>query len=431
MVKKIINKYLAILVTFLLIFISGVSISGNIEQQKLNVLSNTKIVQGNKLNDLLFDFAVSYLMGHLNFPGMSACIIKKDDVSKKNEVIWFNSYGYRDIENKKPAMENTVYFLASLTKTITATALMQLWEQDLFDLDEDVNNYLPFSLRNPNFPDVPITFRMLLTHRSSLNEEYFGEGYYRLNFSGDPPFSWYPYPWLQEHLVPGGKWYYPERWCTSPPGETGIYANVNFDIIAYLVECVSSLSFIDYCDRYIFDPLEMHNTSFNLSEFDIDNVAIPYHNHDGEYIHINELSYLYGIDGIPPGIYYRIQSYPAGGLYSTVIDLSHFFIAHMNGGVWNNVRILEEETVEEMHRIQPPSSSIGFGWITGNLPFFPDNATFCGNKGDSYGAFSWMNYYLNKNIGLIICANGGMYYEKHEFRSIISFFIFLRLLYSK
>ncbi len=59
--------------------------------------------------------------------------------------------------------------IASISKTITATAVMQLWEQGLFELDDDVNDYLPFNVRNPNHPDVPITFRMLLTHTSSIN----------------------------------------------------------------------------------------------------------------------------------------------------------------------------------------------------------------------------------------------------------------------
>ena len=124
-----------------------------------------------------------------------------------------------------------------------------------------------------------------------------------------------------------------------------MYANVGFDIIGYLVELISGQDFLNYCKKHIFIPLEMDHTSFNLSELDIDDVAVPYHYHNGEYLNINDLSYMLG-SYTPPGNYWRMRMYPAGGLYTTVTALSHFFIAHMNGGIWNGVRILEEETVE-------------------------------------------------------------------------------------
>ena len=123
--NKIINKYLVIIVILLLTCVSSVSISGNIEQQKLNVLSDTKISQKNKFNEILFDFAVSHFMENLNFPGMSACIIKKDNISKKNEVFWVNSYGYRDIENNKPAI-NPRRTERPISKSIGANKLNRL-----------------------------------------------------------------------------------------------------------------------------------------------------------------------------------------------------------------------------------------------------------------------------------------------------------------
>ena len=176
------------------------------------------------LGDFFFDKKIELFMTLAKFPSLSACIINGD------EVTWSNEYGFYDLENKKSATENTIYNMGSISKTITGTALMQLWEQGLFDLDEDVNNYLPFSLRNSNFPDDPITFRMLLTHSSSLNTESGQAGliYSWTNFSADPPFEGYPYPWLEEHLTPGGKWYYSGRWSsTYRPGDFNMYAKVN------------------------------------------------------------------------------------------------------------------------------------------------------------------------------------------------------------
>ncbi len=356
-------------------------------------------------NDLLFDNIITILMKLARYPSLSACVIDDD------EVIWSKGYGLYDLENNKLANEHTIYNIGSISKTITGTSLMQLYEQELFDLDDDVNDYLPFSLRNPNYPDDVITFRMLLSHTSSL--DFDGVNYYWLNYSADPPFSRYPDPWLKEHLIPGGKWYYQERWSsTHRPGEHAMYANVNFDLIAYLVELISGEPFLNYCKDHIFSPLEMYNTSFNLSELNIKNVAIPYHYHNGEYLQINQLSYMLE-DITPTSKYWRMHCYPAGGLYTTVSDLSHFFIAHMNEGVYNGVRILKKETVELMHKIQP-GNEINYGLAWGNMKSPLLDIKYSGHNGGIFGVFTWMYFNTSENIGIIYFTNGDPYWEKFQ-----------------
>jgi len=206
-------------------------------------LSTTFVSVGsnNSINQFLnhdksFDGFMTFLMklGHL--PSLTSCIIIDD------EVVWGRSYGLYNLEEEKYASKNTIYMVCSISKTITGTALMQLYEQGLFNLDDDVNDYLPFVLRNPHFPDDSITIRMLLSHSSSLNID--PASFYWLNESSDPPFSWYPYPWIEEYIVPGGKYYVPEIWNESqPPGSTVKYSNANFVIIAYLVELLSGYRF--------------------------------------------------------------------------------------------------------------------------------------------------------------------------------------------
>ena len=415
--KKILS---IVVIMFLLICSFGVQ--GLLYEKKPVEIKNTS------LDDFLFDKKIEILMRLSRFPSIAACVIEG------NEVTWSNGYGFYDLDHMKSASETTIYNIGSISKTITGTALMQLWEQGLFDLDEDVNNYLPFSLRNPNFPNDPITFRMLLSHSSSLN--YDRTDYFWLNFSADPPFSFYPYPWLEEFLTPNGKWYYPEIWSpTYGPGEYSMYANVGFDLICYLVELISGEEFIYYCQKHIFIPLDMYNTGWNLSELNIDNVAIPYHYHNGEYIQINELSYLLG-ELTPPDKYWRMRMYPAGGLYTTISDLSHFFIAHMNDGVWNNIRILEDETVEEMHTIQPPGNIDMFnvhyclGWVFQDYPII-FNLTLSGHTGGIYGVTTAMYYIPNENVGIILFMNGDGNYEQNVTLSSISNSIIPILLFKK
>jgi len=432
MKKNVCIKELVIGVIFLLIITSFSSLSVGLIANR-HIKPDISNEQTSGLRGIFFNLKMSFLMKRAKFPSLLACIIEDD------EVKWSKGYGFYDLENRKSATENTIYNMGSITKTITGTALMQLWEQGFFDLDEDVNNYLPFSLRNPNFPDNPITFRMLLSHSSSLNYESGIDGvkYYGwINFSSDPPFEGYPYPWLEEHLIPGGQWYYSNRWSgTYKPGELSVYSNVNFDIIAYLVELISNEPFLDYCSNHIFQPLEMYRTSFNLSELDIDNVAIPYHYHNYGYLKINELSYILE-EFAPPDKYWRVHMYPVGGLYTTVSDFSHFLIAHMNGGMYNGVRILEEDTIEEMHRIQPPGNMeeglqyYGLAWIIFKDPLF-FNVTISGFSGDTYGVSTWMVYIPSEKIGAIYFSNGDRQNERNPLLGRLSMIFFLQLLFKK
>ena len=93
-------------------------------------------------------------------PSMAACIIKA------NEIVWKRAYGYADIDSNIQATSETIYLLASVSKLVVVTAVMQLAELGFIDIDEDINNYLPFNVWNPNYPDQKITARMLLTHTS-------------------------------------------------------------------------------------------------------------------------------------------------------------------------------------------------------------------------------------------------------------------------
>ena len=369
-------------------------------------------------NDAAFDQKISLLMKIAGFPSLTACIIKD------NQMIWSKGYGYYDRSGQKPATTDTYYAIGSITKTIVGTALMQLYEQELFDLDDDVNTYLPFDLQNPNFPEDPITFRMLLSHTSSLNTNEQLQ-YYWFNFSGDPPFDFFPEPYLREFLLPGGRFYDPSVWSTEyRPGEYAMYANVGFDLISYLVEIISGEPFLDYCDAHIFSPLDMKHTGFNLSRFDIDQVAIPYQRFKGKYYTINEIAFLFG--EAPPDQYWRLRCYPAGGLYTTVSDLSHFLIAHMNNGIYNGTQILEKETVDLMHAIQP-GNQIGYGLAWSHQAI----ADLQGHGGDLPGADAWMLYNQTKDIGVIYFANGNPLYSASPLGGWFPFILILYSLFTK
>jgi CubicO group peptidase (beta-lactamase class C family) len=226
--------------------------------------------------------------------------------------------------------------------------------------------------------------------------------YWWSNWSGDLPITWYPYPWLEDYLTPDGKWYDSIIWSEeNRPGEIMMYANINFDIAAFLVEVISGQPFNDYCKENIFIPLDMFNTSFSLIDLNVENAAIPYH---------------YQTSGTHRRYdHHRILHYPAAGLRTTINDLSHFLIAHMNGGVYKGIRILEEETVDMMQTIQSSIENYiwyGLGWRIWKV-FGIEK--YSGHTGDFTPGFSTtMKIRIRDNCGIIFFVNADRMQNNQE-----------------
>jgi len=378
MKKKLIT--LVIVAFFIGIIVSPVS-DGSIDNDKQTyILENDR-----ELNELLFDRYIKILIKFAHKSSISACVIINDSVG------WSKGYGLYDIEKNKPATPDTLYLMASISKTVTATALMQLYDKGLFDLDDDVNNYLPFELRNPKYPDIPITFRMLLSHQSSLASDNSD----RLCLSylpGDPDIPSYPYPWLEEYLTPGGNAYHSEVWSEYKPGEKYYYVNIGYSIIGYLVELISGKNFNEYCKENIFIPLDMTNTSFRLRDHDINKIAIPYFYKAGKY----EPNPHYGM----------LLVYPAASMRTSIEELSHFLIAHMNGGIYKDVRILNESTIDLMHTRHYPDnnkeSGYGLGWFVREKAFQKKEI---GHSGGWPGVHTQMTFRPEDKTAIIIFTN--------------------------
>ncbi|MGB2906344.1 MAG: serine hydrolase domain-containing protein, partial [Candidatus Aminicenantaceae bacterium] len=162
-------------------------------------------------------------------PGLGVCLIKAGAVAR------IKGFGWADIENEIPYdPEQTLQNIGSVSKTFTATAVMQLWEQGRFKLDDDVNSYLSFKVKNPRFPEASITFRQLLTHRSSIKDgPSYGESY----ACGDPQVTLKT--WIEQYFTPGGETYdADENFHVWKPGQEGKlpaqprpYSNVGFGLL--------------------------------------------------------------------------------------------------------------------------------------------------------------------------------------------------------
>src|SRR5207244_11914988 len=141
--------------------------------------------------------------------------------------------------------DETVFMLASISKTVMAVAAMQAVEAGLLSLDADVNDVCPFQVRTPSFPDIPITLRMLLTHSSSIRDNWTNINQTYVQGDSSTPLGDY----LRAYLEPGGHWY-DERHNFSRvrPGSAYDYCNIAAALAGYLVETASGTAFDRWCE---------------------------------------------------------------------------------------------------------------------------------------------------------------------------------------
>lgn len=333
--------------------------------------------------------------------GLSAAFVRGD------KVVWANGYGWADLERRKPAAPDTVYRIASVSKIITATALMQLWERGFFALDDDIGLYLGYPVRNPHYPEVKITFRMLLTHNSSILD---AGGYEKAKAMLFPAV-----PLLKELLLPDGTAYSSLTWGNYQPGTQFNYSNFGAGIIGALVEVISGEHFDRYVLRHVFKPLGMDAGFVAADLSQAEKLAVLYlGGSDGrfypacDYFKEGEVPEREG--HLPLGNYYIG---PAGGVRTSILDLAKFMIAQMRGGVYDGVRLLRPDTVDLMQQIQWRGFGMkGFFRCIGLMFHITDalaGRRLTGHAGDAYGLRGDMYFDRDEGIGVILMINGGYY----------------------
>jgi CubicO group peptidase (beta-lactamase class C family) len=208
------------------------------------------------------------------FVALGATVLKND------RIVWEGYYGCADRERNLPLKKDNVFQIASLSKVVTAFAVMTLFEQGKIGLDDDVSNYLPIRITHPAFPTVPITFRMLLNHTAGF-ADFTSTGLRAPKDVGRPPRATGDSPmsleeYVRELLVPGGKYYSREYFGEVEPGIQYSYSNIGYALLGYLVEKISREDFAEYCRERIFLPLGMCETGCHLRDLDTARVVFGY-----------------------------------------------------------------------------------------------------------------------------------------------------------
>lgn len=282
------------------------------------------------------DTLTSYIkkvMSSENIVGYQALVIKNG-----NKVFELNE-GFLKSGEQNQVNENSVFMIASLVKPIYALALMRLVDRGLIDLDKPINTYLNNPIKNPNFPNVDITPRMLLSHTSGIkdNWEVLGPIYHPESGIQDVLTI---NRFIEEYLRQGGMYFNQEKnFQTMPPGKFFEYSNIGYMLIGHLIEQITSLSIKELCRKEVLIPLGMEHTYWYLQE-------IPNHNIASPHTLVDNNAYALAHYGYP--------SFPEGQIRSTTRDYSKLISVFLNKGEFNGHRYLSSNSYEEFMKVQNP-----------------------------------------------------------------------------
>lgn len=339
------------------------------------------------------------------------------------EIMDVYHFGKADLERDIDVTDSSMYRIASISKSITSLGLMKLWEEGLFNLDDNISNYFGYEVINPGFPQDSITFRMLLSHTSTLQD---GSGY--TSFLVDT-YQQMPPPSIAEILLEDSAYYTTDTWSNHKPGTYFQYSNLNFGVIASLIEKISNTRFDIFMRENFFEPLKL-KSSYNIHDIEnINNVAVLYRNG------IPQADNYQGTYPPPPNYdLYEIGSNgslfaPQGGLRISALELSKIMMMLMNNGVYFNgndsIQILEPSTIDLTLTSQWQYNGgngnnyynlfnnwcLGFQKTTNtpNGDIVIDGVNLYGHPGEAYGLISDMYFEREKNFGLVFLTNG--YYQ--------------------
>lgn len=362
-------------------------------------------------------------------------------VIRDGKVVYQGQFGYRVLplqpgDKGDLADAHTLYRIASISKQVATIGAMRLVEAGTLDLDADIGRYLGFPVRNPDFPDHVITTRMLLSHTSSLRDD---AGY---SLALTEP--------LQSLLRPQGSRFDKGAWAARSatqdraPGRFFHYVNLNFGVLATVIEAITHERFDLYVQRTVLKPLGVPGgfTAETLSQDEVSHVAVLYRKgqdgawkSDGPWVPQTDdfrgqlpapraglANYVPGTNALGFGA--------QGGLRTTVEGLGRIMRMLMNGGELDGVRMLKPASVAEMQRQQwqyqaKPLNGDNFdneffAWGLGTQRFMDISAgegvgdrlvpqgglTGFGHIGLAYGLQSMFFYDPVKRIGLVYAIGG-------------------------
>ncbi len=326
------------------------------------------------------DSSINTIMNTNKVMGMSVAVVKN------NKVVYAQSFGLKNQENQVRLSNADIFRIASISKSFSATAIMQLVEKGLISLDDDMSKLVGFIIRNPKYPETPITLKMVLSHRSSINDS---QGYFSL-----------------DAINPTKNPNWDKCYNNYAPDSGFQYCNLNYNMAGTIIEKISGERFDLYIQKHILQPLELYG-GYCVDSLDKQKFATIY-----EY-HTDSAKFIASPNAYAPRSE-EIANYtmgystpifsPTGGMKISATDLAKYMLMHSNKGKTNGKRVISKRSARKMQTMLSEKEEYGLALSTSNKLI--NGITLTGHTGSAYGLNSAMFFEPKKKYGFVVIING-------------------------
>lgn len=328
----------------------------------MNFIPVVAEVKTDNINYSKIDEFINSKMKSAKIPGISLSIVKDD------KIIYLKGYGV-DGKNR-PITLQTPFFLGSVSKSFTGLAIIQLVEKGKIDLNAPVQKYLPWFCLADKEASKQITIKQLLSQTSGLSTYVGSKMVFKDNVT-------------LEQFVRNQK----NTKLSNLPGELFQYSNLNYVILGEIIQAVSGISYEQYIQENIFNPLDMKHSYINENEAFKNGLSNGYKSYFGFMLPTKQLSHG--------------ASVSAGYLISSSEDMAHYLIAQMNNGFYKNSSILSKDGMYQTHIPNSVLSNYGIGWFIYN--------GLVTHGGDTENFHTDVRMYNIENIGIAMLFNSNDY----------------------
>ncbi|WP_299442869.1 serine hydrolase domain-containing protein [uncultured Aquimarina sp.] len=368
------------------IFIFVVACGQKNNSEKKNTKSNSKIkdsltTQIDKINE------------NGKIVGFSVAIVDSTG------ILYNEGFGFADSMTQKIYSTQTVQPIASVSKTLIGLSLFKAKEMGKLNLDDPINKYLPFTVSNPNFPEIPITVRQLAIHTSSINDsDSFWESDYILiekdhkkgtgipEYFNEPKTKLSLSDFLKSLLTEKGDLNNGESYSRNKPSAKFDYSNVGSNLCALVIESATGIPYKTFTTKYILEPLQMNSSSWTTKN-----------------IESKKRSTLYATNTQIMANYTTV-GFPSSGLITSSTDLGKY-LSELIKGYSGNGSLLTKESYDEFFKKQLTKNQLPQG-VDANSGIFMDySKRGIGYNGYDSGLMAYMYFNPESLIGKIVLIN--------------------------
>ena len=314
-------------------------------------------------------------------------------------ILYNKGFGYSDFALKKEYTIKTIQYVASISKTLIGISLLKAQELGKLNLDDPINNHLPFKVINPNFPKIPITIRQLAIHTSSITDSdiYWENNYLLLSkehqkgkaipkYFNEPKDKTSFAEFMKDLLSQEGKLNNGESFSTNQPSQKFEYSNIGSTLCALIIENSTGVDYQSFTKKHILDPLKMESSGWTI-----------------ENINSRNRSTLYATNELIMADYTSVD-YPVSGLITSSTDLGKY-LSELIKGYSGNGSLLTKESYDEFFKKQLTASQLPKG-VEANVGIFMDySKRGIGYSGYDPGLMAYMYFNPKSLMGKIILIN--------------------------